>query len=134
MINESVKSPAKKANYVGAPGIFSLELACQTVCEAFGDYGCFLVGSALDRPDWRDVDVRFIMPDADFFALFPHAHDCVWEQDPRWLLLTVSISERLSKLTGLPIDFQFQPQTHANERHDKPRHSIGMKIARREDA
>src|SRR3546814_7590602 len=66
-------------------------------------------------------DVRLILEDAEFEKLFPDAtlHSAAWEFDPRWLLLTVSISERLSRLTGLPIDFQFQPQTHANERHKR---------------
>ena len=118
----------KKANYVGAPAIFALEEECKKINAAFDDYGCYLVGSALERPDWRDVDVRFIMPDERFAALFPKAGQC-WEQDARWLLLTVSISERLSKVTGLPIDFQIQPQTHANERHKGMRSSIGLTIA-----
>lgn len=118
----------KKANYIGAPAIFSLEQACRHVTEAFGGYGCFLVGSALERADWRDVDVRYIMDDSEFAKLFPDAGQH-WEQDTRWLLLTVSISERLSKVTGLPVDFQFQPQTHANERHKGPRHSIGFRVA-----
>jgi hypothetical protein len=117
----------KKANYVGAPAIFALELACHDICQAFNGYGCYLVGSAIERPDWRDVDVRFIMDDVAFAAFFPNAGQHR-EHDTRWLLLTVSISERLSKVTGLPVDFQFQPQTHANERHKGPRHSIGLRI------
>lgn len=116
-----------KASHVGAPAIFALEQECRKINEAFGGYGCYLVGSSLARPDWRDVDVRFIMADDDFATLFPDA-GMYWEQDTRWLLLTVSISERLSKVTGLPIDFQIQPQTHANERHKGPRSSIGLKL------
>ncbi len=119
-----------KVNYVGAPAIFALELACRDICDAFGGYGCYVVGSAIQRPDWRDVDLRFIMADEEFAQLFPNAGQH-WEQDARWLLLTVSISERLSKISGLPIDFQFQPQTHANERHNGPRHAIGLRIAKR---
>lgn len=103
--------------------------------EAFGAYrhdddwggGIYLVGSVLERPDWRDVDVRFIMSDNKFAELFPEAGNN-WEFDARWLLLTVAISERLTRLTGLPIDFQFQPQSHANERHNKPRSAIGLRI------
>ena len=117
----------KKANYIGSPQVFALEQACRSINEAFDGYGCYLVGSCIERPDWRDVDVRFIMPDDRFAVLFPKAGQC-WEQDARWLLLTVAISERLSKVTGLPIDFQIQPQTHANERHKGPRHSIGLVI------
>lgn len=124
--------PRVKASHVGAPAVFALELACRDICGAFDGYGCYLVGSALDRPDWRDVDVRFIMEDCKFAALFPKAGQH-WEQDTRWLLITVSISERLSKVTGLPIDFQIQPQTHANERHKGNRHAIGIMIANEED-
>jgi len=118
-----------KPSYVGAPAIFALSQACQQLNDAFGGYGCYLVGSALERADWRDVDLRYIMSDEDFAVLFPNAGQH-WENDPRWLLLTVAISERLSKVTGLPIDFQIQPQTHANERHAKPRNAIGLRIAK----
>lgn len=119
-----------KGCYVGAPAIFALEMACRQINEAFGGHHCYLVGSVLERPDWRDVDVRYIMGDEEFDALFPGTRENgTWEFDPRWLLLTVSISERLSKVTGLPVDFQFQPQTHANERHKGPRNAMGLRIA-----
>jgi hypothetical protein len=117
----------QKAVYIGAPACFALELGCREICDAFNGYGCYVVGSALERADWRDVDVRFIMPDDKFAELFPDAGQH-WEHDARWLLLTISISERLSKLTGLPVDFQFQPQTHANERHKGKRNAIGLRI------
>jgi len=118
---------SNKANHVGAPAIFALTRECQHINDAFGDFGCYLVGSAIDHADWRDVDIRFIMNDAAFAKLFPDAGQH-WEFDPRWLLLTVSISEHLSKQTGLPVDFQIQPQTHANERHLGARHAIGLRI------
>jgi hypothetical protein len=117
----------KKAIYIGAPACFALEQACQTIRQSFGNYGIYLVGSCLERPDWRDVDVRYIMADDEFAKLFPAAGQH-WENDPRWLLLTVSISQWLAKMTGLPVDFQFQPQTHANERHKGPRSALGLKI------
>jgi len=124
-------APRKKCNYVGAPAIFALETACRQLTEAFGGWGCYLVGSSLDRPDWRDVDVRFIMSDEQFATEFPGAGRC-WEQDAKWLLLTVAISERLSKITGLPIDFQIQPRTYANERHRGSRIALGMHIGKEE--
>lgn len=132
-MTEATTVPAKriKGCYIGAPACFALEEAIRHVAEAFADEsgyaGIYVVGSALERPDWRDVDVRFIMDDDQFATLFPNAGDH-WEHDARWLLLTVAISERLSKLTGLPIDFQFQSRTHANERHKGPRNAIGMRI------
>jgi hypothetical protein len=120
----------KKASYVGAPAVFALEQCCQIINDSFGGYGCYLVGSALERQDWRDVDVRYILQDAEFQKLFPNAHEHCWEQDPRWLLLTVSISAWLSKVTGLPVDFQFQPQSHANDKHKGFRNALGLRIAK----
>ena len=120
----------------------ALEQACQQLNDAFGGFGCYLVGSALERPDWRDIDVRFIMSDEEFEAEFPHTlhrnDDGAmhvdgggnWEFDPKWLLLTVSISDWLRKQTGLPIDFQFQPQTHANKRHKGRRNALGLRFAK----
>ena len=123
-----VDVPRKKVNYIGAPKVFALEQACKHLTAAFGCFGCYVVGSALESPDWRDVDVRYMLPDEEFKKLFPHAGRC-WEQDERWLLLTVAISEWMSRITGLPVDFQFQPQTHANDHHDGPRNPVGLTIA-----
>lgn len=123
--------PRKKVSYVGVPAIFNLELECKHLNAAFGGFGCYLVGSAIERADWRDVDVVFIMEDEEFAKLFPGvASHSTYEFDPRWLILTVSISERLSRITGLPIDFKFQPQTHANARHKGPRHALGLNIVK----
>jgi hypothetical protein len=125
----------RKSIYIGAPACFALELAVRQVCEAFGIYqgkrfgGCYLVGSVLERADWRDVDIRIIMQDDLFAEHFPDAGNR-WEHDAKWLLLTTAISEWLTKRTGLPIDFQFQPMTHANERHKGPRSALGIRIAK----
>jgi hypothetical protein len=120
-----------KASHIGAPAVFALEMACKQINDAFGhDFGCYVVGSALDRPDWRDVDVRLIMDDEEFAKLFPNALDQGrWESDPRWLLMTVAISDWLRKVTGLPVDFQFQPRTHANDRHSGKRNAVGLCFA-----
>jgi hypothetical protein len=124
-------APRTKAVYIGAPACFVLEEAIRPVCEAFRAYneagGCYVVGSALERADWRDVDVRLMMPDDVFAREFPRAGQH-WEHNARWLLLTVAISEYLSKRTGLPIDFQFQPRTHANAKHKGRRNAIGLRF------
>lgn len=124
--------------YIGAPACFALELACRQVVEAFpapkGEHGgIYLVGSCLERPDWRDVDLRFMMSDPWFIKEFPDSHwphSAQWEFDPHWLLLTTAVSAHLAKATGLPIDFQFQPSGHANKHHRGIRNPLGLHFAR----
>jgi hypothetical protein len=125
---ESQNSMADKWNYIGAPKAFELEMACQVVVDAFDSLGCFLVGSATERADWRDVDLRMMFKDEDFAKLFPDAGEH-WEHDSRWLLMTAAISDWLSKRSGLPVDFQFQPMTWANKKFDKIRHAVGIRIS-----
>lgn len=124
-----------KGIYVGAPAIFRLELACKPINRAFGGFGCYLVGSALERADWRDIDVRYLMEDEEFTKLFPDAgfpeDGGRWEFDDRWLLMTVAIADLLKMQTGLPIDFQFQPQTFANKKFaGRPRNALGLAFKR----
>lgn len=125
----------KKASYIGVPAIFKLELACKHLNEAFGDgHRCYLVGSALKKPDWRDVDVVMILSDNDFRRLFPKAHlQGEWEFDPRWLVMTVAISGWLKEQTGLPVDFKFQPQSWANSKHDGQRNPLGLRYVPNDD-
>jgi len=127
----------KKIDHIGPPTYFLLDQACIQINRAFDGFGCYLVGSVLHRPDWRDVDVRFIMKDEAFIAEFPDAgykdlsRGGHWEHDPKWTLLTVAISERLRAQTGLPIDFQFQPQTWSSHHYGgSHRHPLGMVFAK----
>ena len=119
--------------YVGPPAIFKLQQACQQINQAWSHldgFGCYLVGSCLERPDFRDVDVRMILSDAGFAAEFPDVASidhAVWEFDAKWLLLTVSIGEWLRAQTGLHVDFQFQPQSFANRHHGGGRQAIGLR-------
>ena len=122
-----------KGSYIGAPAAFKLELACQHVAAAFRAYdsfGIYQVGSSLKRADWRDVDLRMILSDEGFYRLFPNVKPDhgTWELDPLWLLLTVAISGWFREQTGLPIDFQFQPQTHANTVHKGSRNAVGIRL------
>jgi hypothetical protein len=121
-----------KATYIGAPQCFQLELCCKQLKDAFckeGICGIYLVGSSLERPTWRDIDVRLIMDDDSFAKLFPDAGQH-WEHDSRWLIMTCSISKWLKEMTGLPIDFQFQPMSHANKRHKGLRSALGLHIVK----
>jgi len=50
---------------------------------------------------------------------------------PKWLVMTVAIAGWLREQAGLPIHFQFQPQTFTNKHHSGTRHAIGMRYASR---
>jgi hypothetical protein len=71
-----------------------------------------------------------ILMDDVFRREFPDVvsiDNAVWEHDPKWLILTVAISEWLRAQTGLHIDFQFQPWSFANKHHNNGRQPIGMR-------
>lgn len=79
----------------------------------------YLVGSALDRPDYRDVDVRLILSD-DVYDRLASVVDV--------MALNLAYSLWGQRVTGLPIDFQVQRMTEANAENPAAgrRHPIGM--------
>lgn len=115
----------KRADYLPPQSLFGLHSAAHEVMESYDSLGVYLVGSCLTRKDYRDVDVRCIMRDEDFEREFPkneHGHR------PRYMLLCLSISAWFRHVTGLPVDFQFQKMTPANERYpsrEHPRNALG---------
>lgn len=118
-----------RANYVPAPGFYNLNQACVVINKAFGknNFGCYLVGSSLKRRDYRDVDVRMIMSDGCYDAMFKNEHGYT---NALWSLMCTTISAWLSTQSGLPIDFQIQRQSSANRDHSQktghPRQPLGI--------
>lgn len=85
--------------------------------------GVVQVGSTLQRPDWRDVDVRIILRD----AAYDHLAQGV---APRRLSLPLSMWGQ--QVTGLPIDCQLQPQRLATAKYSTnqhPRNPLGVRDA-----
>lgn len=76
----------------------------------------YLVGSSLDRRDFRDVDVRMILDDDLFDTLFPYPKPGVLRNQALWAMLCEALSVWGAHETGLPIDFQFQPMRTANSK------------------
>ncbi|MFF8187719.1 hypothetical protein ACF044_10725 [Microbacterium sp. NPDC016588] len=100
--------------------MFALDEACKPIAEAF-DATPYLVGTALDRGGYRDVDVRLILDDTTYARL-------VGVAGPQLAaFLGLAIGEYLAARTGMPIDFQVQQQSAANERHDGPRNPLGLR-------
>lgn len=118
-----------RANYLPAPHAFNLSQACRVVVDAFGA-NVYLVGSCMERRDYRDVDVRCILPDEEYARLFTHHPAAAQHLDPLWSLLCSSISLYLSQHSGLPIDFQIQSRTKANAEHKGSRQALGLFFGR----
>ena len=83
----------------------------------------YQVGSSLDRKDWRDVDVRLILPDNEFTQRFGDIHRSS-ETDPRLAAITLAFAALGKHMTGLPIDFQIQSESHANKLYPGPRSAL----------
>ncbi|MFE1451969.1 hypothetical protein [Streptomyces olivaceoviridis] len=109
---------------VGMPAALHLEAFGREIDAAFGHLP-YLVGSAAIGKQWRDVDVRLILPDDEFDALFPTGARPS-HQDGRWALLCAAISELARVRTGLPVDFQIQRMSFANDRYPGVRLALGI--------
>ena len=120
------------AHFLTTVQYFKLDAACIPLEAAFKEsgFGLYLVGSVLRRPDWRDVDIRAILEDSEYDRIFPKTDK--WCENAMWKMMCISISHYLSAVTGLPIDFQIQRQTQANERYPSKdghmRNAIGLFI------
>lgn len=100
--------------------MFILDEACKPIAEAF-DSTPYLVGTAADRTEYRDVDVRLILDDDKYAALASVV-------GPDLLaFLGIAVGEYLAARTGMPIDFQVQQQTAANAHHGGMRNPLGMR-------
>lgn len=108
---------------VGMPAALHLDAFGREIEAAFGHLP-YLVGTAAVGKTWRDVDVRLILPDTEFDHLFPPVEQ--GQPDGRWGLLCAAISELARARTGLPVDFQIQRQTYANNRYPGVRHALGL--------
>jgi hypothetical protein len=80
----------------------------------------YLVGSVMTTPDYRDVDVRTILSDENHAALA-----AVIDLDR----LALAVSLWGQRATGLPIDWQVQQQTAANEEFRGIRDACGIRYA-----
>ncbi len=96
-------------SYLTTPGFAVLNDACISITEAFGA-PTYLVGSSTEHADYRDVDLRLILDDDYFDHLF-----C--GQEMLWSLICLTISKHPCAVTGLPVDFQIQRMTEANEKY-----------------
>ena len=111
-----------RTSFLGFPAASLLDQSCAFVSDALGER-CYLVGSALESRDFRDVDVRVIMDDAKFDSLFGAEKGLnAW-----WNLFCVAVSVYLADRSGLDIDFQVQKRSRVpDDDWGKPRVPLGV--------
>lgn len=114
--------PEQQINGVGMPAAIYLCQFGQWIHDAYGETA-YHVGSSARGKVWRDVDVRMMLDDEVFDAMFP-GYAAAHQNDPLWALTCAGISELGRKLTGLPIDFQIQRVSHANGRYSGVREPL----------
>jgi hypothetical protein len=143
------KPTARSASYLSPPDFHRLNWACRPIRDAFGSPP-YLVGSALTRPDFRDIDIRLILDDEVVASMFgPNPVDEIakdgvimpreiWEatrhlrfQGDRAqirLLLNIALSDLIAKAANppAPIDFQIQSMTEANVAEHGIRNPLGI--------
>lgn len=88
----------------------------------------YQVGSSLTTKEWRDVDVRLILPDDEYAERFGHVHASYVA--PKLAAITLAFAALAKEMTGLPVDFQIQPQSWANEKYGDHRRSALIEVAR----
>lgn len=113
---------------VGMPASIKLQHFGRVVHEFFG-HTPYHVGSSLkamlnEGGEWRDVDVRLILPDEEFDAMFGSLTRprCL---NAKWNAACLAFAALGREMTDLPIDFQIDRQTEANEDYgDQPRSAM----------
>lgn len=117
---------------VGMPADLYLHEFGSHVWAAFGTPP-YHVGSSLTlKSGWRDVDVRLILSDEEYAALGLGKPNLP-RHNGKWVTLCMAFSALGAHMTGLPIDFQIQQQTRANEEYPReyPRSALGIVALRR---
>lgn len=100
--------------------MFLLDEACKPLAEAFGQ-SVYLVGSAVENPDFHDVDVRLMLDDCVYDSLV----EAIGMK--AIFFMSIAVGQYLSSRTGLPIDFQFQRSEQANAKHAGRRNPLGIR-------
>ena len=102
---------------VGMPADLYLEEFGHQLWAAFGQTA-YHVGSSVFGKEWRDVDVRLLLPDEEYERIGlgdpanPH-------ENAKWVSLVMAYSALGRTMTGLPVDFQIQQQSYANEHYSQ---------------
>jgi hypothetical protein len=106
-------SGRRRASGLGPPETLLLRSWGSALLHAFGATP-YLVGSVARAEEWRDVDVRLMLPQATIDGLSA-------DRPGQLAALNLSVSLWGQRATGLPVEFQFQEVESANAEHAGPR-------------
>lgn len=97
----------------------------QYVYDSFG-HVAYHVGSSLASKEWRDVDVRLMIPDAEYEAKFGvvSGYPQNSHTNKAWVATVLAWTQFGRHITGLPIDFQIQPWSWANKNEKGSRSAL----------
>lgn len=116
-----------RGNYIPSPlSNFKLDWFGVVAFDAF-DQTAYLVGSALSRSDFRDVDIRVLLSDEQFNISFGDQID--WRRNQKLKSMNIAWSGFGQHLTKLPIDFQIEQFTEGNkDPNSGRRHPLGIRL------
>jgi len=103
---------------IGQPQGMLLNIFGETLRAAFGEVA-YHVGSSLTTEKtthWRDVDVRLMLDD-DVWEQMQLGNPANPHGNAKWRAFCIVFSDYGRRVTGLPIDFQLQQRTHANDKY-----------------
>lgn len=130
MDQPEAKPRVRSVSYLSVPDFHRLNWACRPITEAFGNPP-YLVGSALTRPDFRDIDLRLILDDEVVERMFNPNGEYFSSGDPKAvrLLLNIALSDLIARAANppAPIDFQIQSMSEANVPEHGRRNPMGMR-------
>lgn len=117
---DAAPAPRHRSSFLLLTDFERLEEWCRLVSVVFDGRHPYLVGSVNERADFRDVDLRLILPDAVF--------DRWWRDRVKVRMVNRAVSTWGQRETGLPIDFQIQRRTEANEAYPREaRNPMGLR-------
>lgn len=123
-----MSSAGRRTTMLGPVEIYLLDQWGRQLYEAFGAYP-YLVGSVMKGGPWRDVDVRLILDDKAFKRITGAKPGEIHLDCPQLQALNVAFTVWGQRVTGLPVDFQFQSMTEANgdPANEGPRNPLGVR-------
>lgn len=109
---------------IGFPGILKVLDFTQKIYDVFGEYPYHVGSSLTNKNDWRDVDIRLILDD-EVYAAWGFGNPHYPQHNAKWAAMCRALTSLGREMTELPIDFQIQQRTDANEHEPGMRSWLG---------